>query len=332
MMRIVIDTSYIAYRAMHSLGALEANDTPTGTLYGFLLSLLELGQRFQTTQFIFAFDSPTNEGVRRKAYPDYKVKRHADDTEEEKIKREAVRKQLDLLRTSILPSLGFKDVFYFKGFESDDIIAAMVGRDGKRLPIGCTVEDRYVIVSADHDFYQLLEGNGRVVMYNISTKEIYTAADLLRIWDCLPDQWVWILACAGCDTDEVKGLTGIGFKSAISYLLGKTTARKKQLIESSEGEASIERNRPLVLLPHPLFPWDMMDVKGTQFTDNGRGFRRVCDKYKFQSFLREPLFSQWKNFFLGKFDVRPVIARSFRTPPQRALGMVSKVVRGGFKV
>ena len=119
---VVVDTSFLAYQAMHTMGKLSHGDEATGIIFGFLTRVLTLGEKFGTNKFVFAFDTPADKGVRRKAWPDYKINRGKDDTPAEKQAKRDLHKQLDTLREKILPSIGFKNVYQQMGFESDDII------------------------------------------------------------------------------------------------------------------------------------------------------------------------------------------------------------------
>ena len=323
MLHLVIDASHIAYRAAFTL-KLDAEDTPTGVLYGFLNTVLELGQRFATNSFIFAFDTASEQGVRRTTYPDYKAGRGKKDTEEDRELKRNVRMQLGLLHDTILPSLGFPNVFRVERFEADDIIASVVGVDmdptnskndcGVRLPIGCKADDRFIIASTDHDLFQLLGLHGRVVMYNSASKTLYTRSDFQKEHNTTPDRWARVLAIAGCDTDEVEGLAGIGFKTAVKIVHGEPIRPVLQaLYESEDGRATVSRNWPLVYLPHRDFPWDMLEIKPPEFKGKGHYFREMCEQYHFATYLREPLVSQWRAFFTGNMDVPIAPASSTAT-------------------
>ena len=307
MRRVIFDCSAVAYRAAHTL-KLEADDVSTGVLWGFLNAVLEMGTKFSTNEIVFAFDTPTEDGVRRKAYPPYKCKRNTKQTPEDIAIRKAVYSQLDVLRTKILPGLGFTNIFRVDGYEADDIIASIVGVDhgdprycmGARLPMGCKPEDIFTIISADHDLYQLLGYQDRVTMCSPATKAIYTRRDFQREYEIVPERWPMVLAIAGCDTDEVEGLHGVGFKTAIKYLTNQSVRPAlDSMLNSKEGKAICTRNFPLVALPYNTFPWDLIEIKPSDFKGRGAFFKEMCAEYHFATYLREPTFGQWKGFFMG---------------------------------
>ena len=69
-------------------------------------------------------------------------------------------------------------------------------------------------------------------------------------YQIIPDQWGLVKCIAGCVTDEVPGIKGIGEKTVIKYLTGelKETTKAFKKIEKQKTKY-IKRNYPLVVLP-----------------------------------------------------------------------------------
>jgi 5'-3' exonuclease len=62
-----------------------------------------------------------------------------------------------------------------------------------------------------------------------------------------------VKSIAGCDTDDVKGVKGIGEKTAAKFLLGKLTKGKK--LDAINANLDLFKiNSPLVKLPFPGTP------------------------------------------------------------------------------
>jgi len=315
---ICIDSSYLGWQALRALGNMENDDVPTGVLYNFLSRVLSIGTLYGTSDFVFAFDAPTKTGVRRKAYPGYKLKREQErEADPDKLeRRNALYRQLDVLRTDILPALGFPNVFLMDGFEADDIIAATVGIDvgeagecrgkplvsckGFPLSSGWEEDQRFVIVSADEDLWQLLGRAGRVSVYNPTTKVEYGYAEFCSQWGIVPVQWSIVKALAGCDSDNIDGVDGVGNKTAVKYLKGELPLGSPKLNAIKDFNAQYVRNWQLTRLPHAKFPANGIQLLAPNFAGRAKAFKAMCEKYAFATFLREPMFSQWRAFFKGE--------------------------------
>lgn len=95
--------------------------------------------------------------------------------------------------------------------EADDVIATLTGRYADR-----TVR----IMSADQDYYQLLEGE-RVRIINRSrkaSKRIITDTEVRERYGVTPAQWPDYRALIGDASDNLRGVRGIGPKSAAGLL------------------------------------------------------------------------------------------------------------------
>lgn len=151
------------------------------------------------------------------------------------------RWQMKMLRRQYLPTIGYKNIFVQKGYEADDIIASIC--------FNLSMLDKAIIISSDQDLYQLI--NFQVSSYNPVKKKILTLQGFKEKYGILPHEWKLVKALAGCNTDGVPGVKGIGEKTAIKYLTKnlKATARAYQSITSKEGLRIFERNMRLVSLP-----------------------------------------------------------------------------------
>ncbi len=185
-------------------------------------------------------------------------------TDMEKEAYSELRTQINLLRTKHLPELGYRNVFAAEGYEADDVIASVC----KHLPEG----ERAVIVSTDKDMYQLL--SSQVTIWNPVRKCILTVAWLKQTYLCTPKQWIEVKAIAGCGTDEVEGIKGVGDKTAVKYLNGLLAPHLKTFQDIEANLDLIQRNRKLVKLPYPGTPIfevreDELDpAKWTEFADS----------------------------------------------------------------
>jgi 5'-3' exonuclease len=205
---------------------------------------------------VFAFD--TGRPRRCKLLPSYKSARaakYAEESEEEQAARRDFHRQVQLLRTTYLPATGFRNVFAAHGFEADDIIAA--------LAAGVPPEREAVIVSSDKDLWQCLRPN--VYTWNAHTRRAYTYELFRAEWGLEPSAWANVKALAGCNTDNVPGVPGVGEKTAARHLRGELGATTKAAAKIAVSGDLHTRNLAVVRLPYPNTPiFDMVPDEVTE--------------------------------------------------------------------
>jgi len=262
------------------MGDLDFESQKTGIIFGFLRQLLKLSQLYPKSDFIFCWDSKTS--LRKKIYSEYKANRKKENTEEEKEADSIAYAQFELIKTYVLPEIGYRNIFEYEGYESDDIFAQIV--------YGNYDEDIIVIVTSDEDMYQLLFGN--VWIYNPGKKKEYTEDQFITEYNIFADDWIDVKAIAGCTSDNVKGIEGVGKKTAIKYLIGELSKDSKlhKKIVSDEGKKIIRRNIKLVRLPYigtpiPKFSGDQLSLDK---------FMTVCQRYGFYSILAPKELRKWE--------------------------------------
>jgi DNA polymerase-1 len=285
MKTLIIDSNYLGYAAAYTMKDLSHDDVATGVLFGFMSRVLSMGHHFETNDFVFCWDS--RKSKRKDKHSFYKV--HRVKTDPAEIERKVIiGKQFKILRKTILPKIGFKNVFVQRGYESDDIIMKIVQKWKMKDPI---------VVTADEDLYQCLD-YARVFLPN--KKKMMTTYRFREEYGILPVSWARVKRIAGCSSDEVPGIVGVGEKTAIKFIKGAlkkdSVAYKK--ITSEEGKNIIRRNHPLVTLP----------FQGTQTPERRKnefsssGLREVALKYGMESFLSGERQEEWRHFFKGGFE------------------------------
>lgn len=267
---LIIDLHYIAWRAYHTTGSLSSNGKPTGVIYGVLRDLHSLMEMFPDPVIVIAADSKTS--LRKKLFPGYKLRPEEKDPIERRARKEAVE-QILLLKRQILPALGFRNLFEFDGYEADDIMAELVLRKAHREPP--------VIVTGDEDMFQLLY---HCDMYIPAKTQHYTFEDFLVEYPGMkPDQWSTYKALAGCSSDTVPGVVGVGPKTATQSILGTLpSGKKKDAIAQAEKDGTLALMLKLVTLPFPGLP----EMKLRPFRFNQEAFDSVCEEYEFKSLRR----------------------------------------------
>lgn len=240
---LFLDTNYLAHRAYHALGELTHHDVPTAVVFGVLKDVVNLQERFNTPNVAFCFDrGPVYH--RERVCPTYKAsrkKRHADASEEEKLASREFYRQVDRLRTLYLPRAGFRNIFSFEGFEGDDIIASLCHHTLQEN------DEEAVVVGSDGDLLQLVRHN--VTIYSPQKQKVATLQSFYKDWHLEPIRWADIKAIAGCTSDDVPGIRGVGEISAAKYLRGELAegSKYRRLIEENRGVW--ERNLEVVRLP-----------------------------------------------------------------------------------
>lgn len=237
---LLLDGNYLCHRAWHAHGDLHFQDVRTGVIFGFFRDIIYLQDKYPNAQFAFCFDRKPL--WRAGDYPGYKKKRIKDKyTEEEIESKKFFDRQVKLLREEYLTQLGYRNVFYQRGYEADDVIASIVNDNSQQL---------FIIVSADQDLFQLL--SPRVTIWNPKTKVLTTEASFSKEFGVTPTQWVDVKAIAGCKTDSIDGVQkGIGPKTAAKFLNGKIVSGSEPFQAIVKGDKIWKRNRYLVRLPYP---------------------------------------------------------------------------------
>lgn len=262
---LLIDADYLCHRAFHSLGDLSYGGNDTGTLFGFLRDLTILKDRFAPDVWVFGFDAGVP--LRRAVYPKYKQTRRLKKRKpEEQRAYDSLKKQMRVLRFHLLKSLGFSNVFWQVGYEADDVLA---GISEQR-------QGDVIIVGADHDLYQLIRD--KVSVWHPNRYLLVTRKKFRETFGIEPTQWPDVKAIAGCGTDDVQGVKGVGEKTACRFLSGELKKGKKYEDIVSHNHIW-ERNLRLVRLPYEGL--QDFEVRPDQVTDVA--WKQMCDQYGFRS-------------------------------------------------
>lgn len=258
---LLIDGNFIAHRTFYSSGRRGQNET--GIIFGFCRDILTLIDRFIPSNVCMCFDY--GKSIREKSYPEYKAnRRNKKRTDDEIEARKRFDQDVDTLMFVLLKRLGFKNIFHFNGFEADDVIARLV----QILP------NELVIVSADQDLYQLLDPN--TVMYNPRSNETINHKKFKSKYGIHVNGWPLVKAIAGCTTDNITGVKGVGEITAIKYLNGQLT-NKETCNRIRNSQELINSNLELVKLPHAECPTTIRVVKQPEF--NEQEWREVLEDY-----------------------------------------------------
>jgi len=254
----------------------------TSVIFGFFRQVLSLAKEFHNTkhQFVFVWDS--NKNLRKMRCSGYKDREKPEQTLQEKKSKIDAYKQFELLKTKLLKDFGFKNIFWQIGYEADDVIASICKDNEDRL---------ITIVSSDNDLWQLL--TPKHWMYDIKKKKYYRDVDFKEQWGIEPEKWATVKAIAGCSTDNVSGICGVGYKTACKYIRGLLRhGIIYDRIVSRDGESTVFENSFFVQLP-------LVGVHNFKIQENEifyvEDFLSICDRYDFRSFKRDE--TTWMDCF-----------------------------------
>lgn len=274
---IIVDCNAVCYAAYYTAGHLSYGNQETGIIYSFFNQILHLCKMQQAAHIAFCWDS--RQSRRKLIFPEYKSNRTKTDPQ---LLR--ALKQFTKLRKEVLPRLGFANVFHFTGFEADDLIASICANK--------SLEQECIIMSGDQDLYQLL--SDKVSMYRVAKRKIYTVWDFQNEYGIIPVFWLSVKAIAGCHSDALPGIPGIGEKTALDYMKNLLSPKKCEKIESSDGKHVIKRNMDLVRLPLQGTPKIKMKWKTRpDFAE----WVAVCEELGFRSFLSH--MEDWEAIYAG---------------------------------
>ncbi len=200
-MQYLIDASVYVFRAYYSMpeDMVDDNGNPINALYGFCRFMGDFMERVTPEYVAVLFDESLSKSFRTEIYPEYKANR---DPAPEDLKR-----QFQQCRRYVR-ALGVME-YASPRYEADDLIGTLVehGRNQGRPS---------TIVSRDKDLTQLLTKED--VFWDFAGKgklRYEQIPDSFGVW---PEQIADFLALAGDAVDNIKGVPGVGKKTATVLL------------------------------------------------------------------------------------------------------------------
>ncbi|MCD6155797.1 MAG: hypothetical protein J7J32_01960 [Candidatus Atribacteria bacterium] len=248
---ILIDGNSLLYRAFFALPRFKTSTgRPTGATYGFLNMLLRVIEDYKPFSIVVAFDYP-EKTFRHHIQKDYKAQRPPTP--------EDLKTQIKDTK-EITKLLGFQ-VVEKAGYEADDLIGSIQKKlSGKFL---------ILILSSDFDFLQLLDENTILLkpLKGVTQLRKIDLQSFIQEWSISPEQIVDCLTLCGDPSDNIKGITGIGEKTALQLIkkfgnldnlikhVDSLSPRLRRAIQ--ENLNLIEENRQLLTIKRELsLDWD----------------------------------------------------------------------------
>lgn len=197
----LIDASIYVFRAYYSMpdSITDPQGNPVHAVYGFTNFLCDFARRTNAEYVGTAFDISLTSSFRNDIYPAYKANR---DPAPEELKR-----QFSYCR-AIAKEMGFP-CFADSTCEADDIIGTLATK-WREKNTGVTV------VTRDKDLLQLITPGDRY--WDFANDRTLEHGDVLGEFGVQPEQIADYLALAGDAVDNIKGVPGIGAKTASKLL------------------------------------------------------------------------------------------------------------------
>jgi len=209
---ILIDGNAIVHRAFHAMPPLH---TPEGTLvnavYGFASMLLNLLNNEHPDYIAASFDLK-GKTFRHDEYKEYKATRQA--------APDGLYEQFPIIKNLVTT---FKiPIYEIEGFEADDVLGTLAKQAENEAEVFT------YIVTGDMDTLQLITDKTFVMTPHKGFKEsvIYDAQKVQEKYGLSPSQIIDMKGLQGDNSDNIKGVKGIGPKTAQTLLQKYQTLEK----------------------------------------------------------------------------------------------------------
>jgi len=263
-----IDGKHLVYRSQYSsnVSSLSYEDQATGIYFGFFNTLKSMANLFNPVNTIILWDS-FHDSVRKQEYAGYK-ERTSNLTDEQAEAKNKVHEEYPLI-VEMCEQLGFASEL-LEGYEADDLFALYVNK----YPYL-----NKVLITRDEDLYQCLDEN--TIIYSPDDKKKKDRKWFIRKYGIVPEQWGLYKALAGCSSDTVPGIKGIGPKGALAYLKNEASSKISKKI--SDNIDQYELCKRLTVLPHPDLKEYNIRYKITNL--NILRWFEICQQMGFKSFI-----------------------------------------------
>ena len=200
-MQYLIDASVYVFRAYYSMpdDIVDDEGNPVNALYGFCRFLGDFMEQVRPEQVAVLFDESLTSSFRTEIYPEYKANRDPAPPE--------LKRQFGLCRR-FARALGVLESAHPR-FEADDLIGTLV-TEGRQNGVPST------IVTRDKDLAQLVGRDD--VFWDFAGKGKVSYDEIPGYFGVWPEQIADFLALAGDSVDNIKGVPGVGRKTAIALL------------------------------------------------------------------------------------------------------------------
>jgi DNA polymerase-1 len=235
---LLFDGHALVHRAYHAMPALSVQKTgePTGAVFGVASMLLRILSDYRPSYLAFAFDraAPT---FRHLEYADYKANRLPGDPD--------LRAQFPRVK-ELVSAFGIP-IYEVDGYEADDLIGTLSKQARERgIPV--------IIVTGDQDTFQLVDEHVSVLTSRkgFTDTVLYDVAAIRERFGVEPWQIPDLKALVGDSSDNIKGVPGIGEKTA-ARLLQRYGTVEELLAHLEEVEPARVREQLAALREQILF-------------------------------------------------------------------------------
>lgn len=202
---MIIDGHNLFIRGFVVSPQMDSLGEPIGGVSTFLKTLRKLIEMHSPSHCMVTWDAGNGSSKRRAIYSDYKhgnkarrLNRQLDD----QMDKYQINQQNQLIRTiEYLKNMPVKQ-FFVEDCEADDVINQIC----MRIP----QDKKIVVVSADRDFYQLIDH--RINVYNPIRKLFISEEDCINEFQAHPKNVLLARAFLGDKSDNIGGVKGIGPK------------------------------------------------------------------------------------------------------------------------
>ena len=277
---LLVDAFSLIYRAFYAIRSLNGpSGEPVNAIYGFTKMLRKLLATHSPSHCVVAFDCGAPH--RRLALlPAYKEQRPPTPPDLE-TQLPGIREMLNALRLPIAE---------INGEEADDIIATLALRAAQK-------DFDVLIASQDKDFFQIVGPRIRILRPEGADAAMVDAAGVVARFGVKPEQIVDYLSLVGDSVDNIRGVTGVGPKTAtellrqygdLDELLARAGSLEKPKLRATLLAAGdlLRANRTLIRLETDLPLSCTLDSLKTQTPDVGL-LRELLARWGFRSLLAE---------------------------------------------
>jgi 5'-3' exonuclease len=205
---LIVDGMNLFIRCFVVVPTMDTNGAPIGGITGFMKSLKAMVRDVEPDRVIVCWDGEGGSRRRRGIMTEYKEGRKVRLNREHDF--ESPEDQQANMRSQVAKLKGFLELIGVVQVEAPEVEAD----DAIALICRFVYPDvEKVVLTSDRDMLQLVDA--KTIVYSPTKKVYWTRAEMLEKVGVLPENYIFVKALMGDGSDNIKGLGGIGEKTAV---------------------------------------------------------------------------------------------------------------------